>query len=100
MSIRWRETLRAALRELRDFGLTALIFGGAQVLLSLPVWAILFRNHPVGLSMALSMIRGLPVSLVTCSASSRDRFMQDPRNRWGRARRYRTAQAPNRLICC
>lgn len=42
--------------RLRDLALTLLVVGGIQILLSLPVWALLFRSYPLGFSMALSLI--------------------------------------------
>jgi len=56
MPSKWRETLHSALRGLRDFALTVLIVGGAQVLIALFLWPIVFKNHPVGFSMALSLV--------------------------------------------
>jgi hypothetical protein len=40
----------------RDLALTILLFGGAQILLSLLLWPALFRSHPQGFSMALSLV--------------------------------------------
>ncbi|MBN1643024.1 MAG: hypothetical protein JXA09_17440 [Anaerolineae bacterium] len=56
MSIKWREMIQGALIGLRDFALTVFIVGAMQVLLGLIVWPILFRSHPLGLSMALSLV--------------------------------------------
>jgi hypothetical protein len=40
----------------RDLALCILILGGAQILLSLLLWPALFRSHPQGFSMALSLV--------------------------------------------
>ena len=56
MPSKWRESLHSALRALRDFAVTVLVVGGAQVLIALLLWPIMFKNHPVGFSMALSLV--------------------------------------------
>jgi hypothetical protein len=56
MSTDRRKWTRTALGRLRDLALTLLVVGGIQILLSLPVWALLFRLYPLGFSMALSLI--------------------------------------------
>lgn len=53
---KWREALKTALTSLRDFALTVAAFGGVQVLLALIVWPLIFGNHPLGFSMALSLV--------------------------------------------
>jgi hypothetical protein len=75
MSIKWRETLHKALRSLRDFALTILVIGGIQVLIALLLWPIVFRDHPVGFSMALSLV-GFSAWLVSFALSLADRRRQ------------------------
>jgi hypothetical protein len=41
--------------NLRDLALSVLVIGCTQVVLSLIPWLLLFRDHPQGLSMALSL---------------------------------------------
>jgi hypothetical protein len=41
--------------RVRDLALTVLAVGCAEIVLSLIPWLILFRNHPQGFSMALSL---------------------------------------------
>ena len=75
MSIKWRETLHKALRSLRDFALTVLVIGGIQVLIALLLWPIVFRDHPVGFSMALSLV-GFGAWLISFAISFADRRRQ------------------------
>jgi hypothetical protein len=56
MSTKWRSVLRSALASLRDFALTMLIAGGAQVVVGLILWPLFFRSQELGLSMALSLV--------------------------------------------
>ena len=56
MPIDLQETLRAAWGGLRDFSQTVLIVGCIQVLISMLVWSVVFRNQPLGFSMALSAV--------------------------------------------
>lgn len=56
MPIKWREWIRGALSGLLGFASTVLIFGAGQVLISLLVWPIVFGDHPLGFSMALSLV--------------------------------------------
>ena len=44
------------LSSVRDLVLVVLTFGGVQILLSVIVWAILFRSQPQGFSMALTLV--------------------------------------------
>jgi hypothetical protein len=44
------------LRRARDLALTLSVFGGVQILLSLSLWPILFRSHPQGFAMALTLV--------------------------------------------
>jgi hypothetical protein len=53
---KWQKTALSTVRNLRDLALTFLIIGCAQILLSLIPWQIVFRSHPLGFSMALSLI--------------------------------------------
>jgi hypothetical protein len=53
----WRQALHNALHELRDLALSMLIVGGAQVLVGLVLWPLVFRRQALlGLSMALSLV--------------------------------------------
>jgi len=56
MPVKWRAALNTVLSSLRDFALTVAAFGGVQVLLSLIIWPLVFGNHPLGFSMALSLV--------------------------------------------
>ncbi len=56
MSAKWRSILRSALIGLRDLALTLLITGGAQVVVGLVLWPLLFRGQELGLSLALSLV--------------------------------------------
>ena len=56
MSIGWRNTVHNWMCSARDLALSILILGGAQILLSLLLWPALFRSHPQGFSMALSLV--------------------------------------------
>ena len=44
------------LHSLRDLALTILIAGGAQILLALILWPILFGCQPLGFALALSLV--------------------------------------------
>ena len=44
------------LSSARDLALVTLAFGGIQTLVSLIVWAVLFRSQPQGFSMALTLV--------------------------------------------
>ncbi len=52
----WRQALHTALNGLRDLALSLLIVGGAQVLVGLILWPMVFRRQELGLSMALSLV--------------------------------------------
>lgn len=52
----WKRALRSALEDLRDLALSLLIVGGAQVLVGLILWPLMFRRQLLGLSMALSLV--------------------------------------------
>ena len=56
MPVKWRETLNTVLSSLREFALTVAAFGGVQILLALIVWPLIFGDHPLGFSMALSLV--------------------------------------------
>jgi hypothetical protein len=53
---KWQRLVHKALQRLRDFALTVLVIGGIQILVALAVRPILFARHPVGFSMALSLV--------------------------------------------
>lgn len=72
MPANWRNALHTALISLRDFGLAALIVGAGQVLIALIVWPLVFRGHPLGLSMALSLV-GFASWILAFLASMGDR---------------------------
>ena len=79
MSIKWRDMLRGMLIGLRDFALTVLFVGAVQVLIGLVVWPLVFRGHPLGLSLALSLV-GFGcwlVSFILSLGSSRRRRFDD-----------------------
>ena len=84
MPIDLQETLRAAWGGLRDFSQTVLIVGCIQVLISMLVWLIVFRNQPLGFSMALSAV-GFGSWILSFLASS------------GSRRRLRRRMAPSDL---
>jgi hypothetical protein len=52
----WRQALHTALNGLRDLALALLIVGGAEVLVGLALWPLLFRREELGLSLALSLV--------------------------------------------
>ena len=56
MSTGWRKAGATVLRGARDLVLIVLAFGAVQLSLSVGVWALLFRSHPQGFSMALSLV--------------------------------------------
>ena len=56
MSTGWPKPIATILSNVRDFALTILIVGGAQVLVALLLSLILFRAYPQGFSMALSLV--------------------------------------------
>ena len=56
MSIKWRDILYGVLTGLRDFALTVLVIGAVQVLIGLILWPLVFRDQPLGLSLALSLV--------------------------------------------
>jgi hypothetical protein len=56
MSTGLRKTGATVLRGVRDLVLVVLAFGGIQLLLSVGVWAALFRSRPQGFSMALTLV--------------------------------------------
>lgn len=56
MSTGWRKSGTTVLSSLRDLVLVVLAFGGVQLLLSVGVWAALFRSYPQGFSMALTLV--------------------------------------------
>lgn len=56
MSAKWRRALHTALIGLRDLTLSLLIVGGAQVVIGLILWPLIFRRQALGLSMALSLV--------------------------------------------
>jgi hypothetical protein len=64
----WRKALHTFGRGMRDFVLTMLIVGGLQILASLVAWLLIFRSHPLGFSMALSLV-GFASWLVALFAS-------------------------------
>jgi hypothetical protein len=53
---KWQKLVHNTLLGLRNFALTVLAVGGIQILIALVVWPIVFRAHPLGLSMALSLV--------------------------------------------
>jgi hypothetical protein len=56
MSAKWRRALHRASTSLRDLALSLLIVGGAQVVIGLILWPLIFRRHALGLSMGLSLV--------------------------------------------
>ena len=56
MSAKWRRALHTALTGLRDLTLSLLVIGGAQVVIGLVLWPLIFRGQALGLSMALSLV--------------------------------------------
>ena len=56
MPSRWQSTAQSLIKRLWDLVLTILILGGAQILLSVPLWLMLFRAQPLGFSMALTLV--------------------------------------------
>jgi len=56
MSAKWRRALHTARTGLRDLTLSLLVVGGAQVVIGLILWPLIFRRQALGLSMALSLV--------------------------------------------
>ncbi len=56
MPSRWKKWFQSALSRLRRLAMVIGIIGAAQLLLGLIAWLLLFRTHPQGLSMGLSLI--------------------------------------------
>ena len=56
MSTGERQTKPSLKVRARDLGVNVLIFGAAQILAALLAWQILFRSHPQGFAMGLTLI--------------------------------------------
>jgi hypothetical protein len=56
MSTGGQERAASILIRARGFALTLLVFGGAQIVLSLVLWPLLFWSHPQGFAMALTLV--------------------------------------------
>ena len=81
MSIKWRDILYGILTGLRDFALTVLVVGAVQILIGLILWPLVFRDHPLGLSMALSLVgfaSWLVSFIMSLGERRRRRFGDDP----------------------
>jgi len=59
MPTSWRKALRALLQRAGAYGVQVLIVAGVEILMALLVWLALFRSHPLGFPMALTVV-GLP----------------------------------------
>ena len=59
MPTSWRKALRAIWKRASAYGVQVLIVAGVEVLVALLVWLVLFRSHPLGFPMALTLV-GLP----------------------------------------
>ena len=61
----------------RDLAVNVLIFGGAQILLALLLWQTLFRSHPQGFAMGLTLV-GFGSWAISFFTSSRRRRWSTP----------------------
>jgi hypothetical protein len=59
MPTSWRKALRVILQRAGAYGVQVLIVAGVELLVALPIWLGLFRSHPLGFPMALTLV-GLP----------------------------------------
>ena len=58
----------------RDLAVNVLVFGGAQILLALLLWQILFRSHPQGFAMGLTLVGFGSWALSSLTSSRRRRW--------------------------
>jgi hypothetical protein len=56
MSTGERKPERSFILRARDLALNVLVFAGAQILLALLFWQLLFRSHPQGFAMGLTLV--------------------------------------------
>jgi hypothetical protein len=56
MPASWKKTILGLLHKASRTLVVIAVVGGAQVLLSLLVWQMLFRNYPLGFSMGLTLV--------------------------------------------
>ena len=63
MPTSWRKALRAIFQRAGAYGVQVSIVAGVEVLVALLVWLALFRSHPLGFPMALTLV-GLPACFV------------------------------------
>ena len=57
----------------RDLAINVLVFGAAQVLLALLLWQLIFRTHPQGFALGLTLV-GFGSWAVALMTSSRGRY--------------------------
>jgi hypothetical protein len=82
----------------RDLAINVLVFGTAQILIALLLWQIVFRTHPQGFAMGLTLIgfASWAVAFMTSSRRPRSRRMS-PQEAWlGSRKGESSSEAPSR----
>jgi hypothetical protein len=72
MSTGERKTEYSFQTRARDLAINVLVYGGVQILLALLLWQILFRSHPQGFALGLTVV-GFGSWAIGLLASSRPR---------------------------